>query len=143
MTGIHETTGLAKSTWPKVTELGMVSIALVAAGVIYLAAYLPRRAPLTPAVVLLAAAVAVLVANVALLRRQPRFAWKRFMQVARWTLLAYVVVAGMLEFTFVYDHTRGAVLGVLTLLLATFTLNVPLLVAYTVARFEDSSNTSA
>jgi hypothetical protein len=116
----------------------MLSIGLVAAGVIYLAAYLPRRAPLAPAVVLLAAAVAVLAANVVLLARRPGFAWWRFTQVARWMLLAYLVVAGMLEFTFVYDHTRGAVLALMTLLLATFTLNVPLLAAYTVARFEGS-----
>ncbi len=123
---------------PKVTELGMLSIGLVASGVIYLAAYLPRRAPLVPAVVLLAAAVAVLAANVVLLARRPGFAWARFGQVARWMLLAYVVVAGMLEFTFVYDRTHGAVLAVMTLLLATFTLNVPLLAAYTVARYEDA-----
>jgi len=41
---------------PRVTELGMLSIGLVAAGVIYLAAYLPRRAPLAPAMILLACA---------------------------------------------------------------------------------------
>jgi hypothetical protein len=124
MTAAVQTPEAAERPGPKVTELGMLSIGLVAAGVIYLAAYLPRRAPLVPAVVLLA--------------RQPGFAWGRFSQVARWMLLAYVVVAGMLEFTFVYDHTRGAVLAVMTLLLATFTLNVPLLAAYTVARYEDS-----
>lgn len=129
-------TGLPERPGPKVTELGMLSIGLVASGVIYLAAYLPRRAPLVPAVALLAAAVAVLGVNVVLLARQPGFAWGRFGQVARWMLLAYVVVAGMLEYTFVYDHTHGAVLAVMTLLLATFTLNVPLLAAYTVARFE-------
>ena len=33
---------------PPVTQLGMASIALVAGGVIYLAAYLPDRAPLAP-----------------------------------------------------------------------------------------------
>jgi hypothetical protein len=138
MTAASGTTELAERPGPKVTELGMLSIGLVAAGVIYLAAYLPRRAPLVPGVVLLAAAVIVLVANVVLLARQPGFAWGRFSQVAGWMLLAYVVVAGMLEFTFVYDHTRGAVLAVMTLLLATFTLNVPLLAAYTVARYEES-----
>ena len=138
MTAASRTTGLAEQPGPKVTELGMLSIGLVAAGVIYLAAYLPRRAPLVPAVVLLAAAVAVLVTNVVLLLRRPGFAWWRFRQVARWMLLAYLVVAGMLEFTFVYDHTHGAVLALMTLLLATFTLNVPLLAAFTVAQFEGS-----
>ncbi|HKS78440.1 MAG TPA: hypothetical protein VJQ07_06185, partial [Gaiellaceae bacterium] len=99
-----------ESPMPRVTELGMLSLALVASGVIYLAAYLPRRAPLAPVAVLAAAAALVLAANVLLLARRPGFAWWRFGQVARWTLLAYVVIAGMLEYTFVYDHTHGAVL---------------------------------
>jgi len=131
-----ETPAPAERPAPKVTELGMTSIGLVAGGVIYLAAYLPRKAPLAPAVVLAAAAVAVLLVNAVLLARQPGFAWSRFQQVARWMLLAYAVIAGMIEYAFVYDHTRGAVLGVMTVLLATFTLNVPLIAAFTVARYE-------
>jgi hypothetical protein len=114
----------------------MATVALVAVGVIYLAAYLPRHAPLGPAVGLLAAAATVLVTNVVLLSRHRGFAWWRFGQVARWALLAYIVIAGMIEFAFIYDHTRGAVLAVMTLLLVTFTLNVPVLIAFTVARFE-------
>jgi hypothetical protein len=120
----------------RVTELGMASIGLVAAGVIYLAAYLPRHAPLGPAIGVLVAAVLVLAVNAALLARQPRFAWWRFRQVFGWMLLVYLVVAGMIEYAFVYDHTRGAVLVVMTCLLATFTLNVPLISGYTVARYE-------
>ena len=124
---------------PKVTELGMLSIALVAAGVIYIAASLPRHAALGPAVALLAAAVAVLVLNLVLLARRPGFAWWRFRLVAGWMFLVYVVISGMIEYAFLYDHTRGAVLLVLTLLLAVFTLNVPLIAAFTVARFERES----
>jgi hypothetical protein len=119
-----------------VTELGMASIGLVAAGVIYLAAYLPRRPPLGPAAGLLAAAFAVLALNAVLIARQHGFAWWRFAQVARWLLLVYVVIAGMIEYAFVYDHTRGTVLAVMTGLLAVFTLNVPLIAAFTVARYE-------
>lgn len=124
---------------PKVTELGMLSIGLVAAGVIYLAASLPRHAALGPAVALLAAAAAVLALNVLLLARRPGFAWWRFRLVAGWMLLVYVVISGMIEYAFVYDKTRGAVLLVMTLLLAIFTLNVPLIAAFTVARFERES----
>jgi hypothetical protein len=122
----------------RVTELGMLSIGFVAAGVIDLAAYLPRRAPLLPPAILLALAGTALAVNVALLSRQPGFAWWRFRQVAGWMTLVYLVVAGMLEFTFVYDHTHGPVLVLMTLLLAIFTLNVPLLSGWTVARFETS-----
>ena len=121
---------------PKVTELGMVSIGLVAAGIIYLAAYLPDHAPLGPAIALLVTAVLVLAANAIWLATVPNFAWPRFRQVYGWLLLIYAVIAGMIEYAFVYDHTRGAVLVVMTCLLATFVLNVPLVAAFTVARFE-------
>ena len=80
----------------------------------------------------------VLVASIVLLLLQKDFAWRRFLQVAGWALLAYVVIAGMIEYAFVYDKTRGPVLVIMTLLLATFTFTVPVLLAFTVARFQDS-----
>jgi hypothetical protein len=121
---------------PPVTALGMVAIGFVAAGVSYLAAYLPKHAPLGPAIACLVIAFLVLVASVVLLAREPKFAWPRFFQVAGWTLLAYVVIAGMIEYAFIYDQTRGPVLVVMTLMLATFTLTVPVLLGFTVARFQ-------
>jgi len=124
---------------PPVTALGMVSLALIAGGVSYLAAYLPRRAPLGPAVGLLVAAVVVLAASIVVLARQREFAWSRFFQVGGWTLLAYIVIGGMIEYAFVYDHTRGAVLVVMTLMLAVFMVTPPMLVAFTVARFQEVS----
>jgi membrane-bound acyltransferase YfiQ involved in biofilm formation len=125
---------------PPVTALGMLSIALVAGGVIWLASYLPKHAPLGPAVAFLATAAAVLAANLLLLLRTRAFPWWRFLRVAAWALLAYVVIAGMLEYVFVYDHTRGGVLAVMTAMLVVFTLNVPLLIGFTVARFETAHN---
>jgi hypothetical protein len=124
---------------PPVTGLWMLSLALIAGGVSYLAAYLPKRAPLGPAVGLLEAAAVVLVVGVVLLARQRDFARRRFRQVAGWTLLAYVVIAGMIEYAFVYDHTRGAVLVVMTSMLFVFMLAPPLLVGFTVARFQHTS----
>ncbi len=123
---------------PPVTFLGMASIAFIAGGVSYLAAYLPKHAPLGPAVGLLIAAAIALAAAVVLLARERDFAWQRFIQVGAWTLLAYVVIAGMIEYAFVYDHTRGAVLVVMTLMLVIFLLAPPLLVAFTVARFQQT-----
>ena len=122
---------------PPVTLLGMSAIALIAGGVSYLAAYLPKHAPLAPAVALLIAAAVLLAAAVVLLAREHDFAWQRFFRVAGWTLLAYVVIAGMIEFAFVYDHTRGSVLVVMTLLLLTFMLNAPVVLGFTVARFAE------
>jgi len=71
-----------------------------------------------------------------LLSRIEGFAWSRFFQVGRWGLLAYALIAGMIEFAFVFDHTRGPQLLVMTLMLALFMLNVPVLIAFTVARYE-------
>ena len=43
----------------------------------------------------------------------------------------------MIEFAFVRNHTRGATLGVVTGMLVVFALDVPFLIATTVARYED------
>jgi len=122
---------------PPVAELAVASMALVITGGIYLVAHLPQRAPLGPAVGLLAAAAVLLVADAALVSRLRTFAWRVFFQVAGWVLVAYVVIGGMLEFTFVYDGTRGALLVVLTLSLLVFALDIPMLLGFSVARYQD------
>jgi hypothetical protein len=122
---------------PPVAELAVVSMALIIAGGIYLVAHLPQRAPLGPAVGLLAAAGVLLVADAALVSSLRAFAWRVFFQVAGWVLVAYVVIGGMLEFIFVYDDTRGALLVVLTLSLLVFALDIPILLGFSVARYQD------
>jgi hypothetical protein len=122
---------------PPIAELSVLSMALVIAGGIYLVAHLPQRAPLGPAVGLLAAAGALLVANAVLVSLLRPFAWRVFFQVAGWVLVAYVVIGGMLEFTFIFDDTRGALLVVLTLSLLVFALDIPILLGFSVARYQD------
>ena len=121
---------------PPVTQLGMLSLALVIAGGIYLTAHLPSHVPLGPAFALLAASVVVLAINIILLSRVRDFAWQRFFQIVKWSFLAYVVIAGMLEYVFLRNHTSGGSLVVLTLSLAVFAVNVPMLVGFTVARYD-------
>ena len=123
---------------PPSTQIGAASMAFIAIAVIYVAGYLPKHAPLWFAVVCLAIAAALVAVNLLLIWRAPGFARWRFLQVMRWGLLGYLVVAGMLEYTFLYDHTRGALLAVMTGMLFLFMVNVPLLMAFTVARFERS-----
>ena len=123
---------------PPVTEIGAASMIAIAGGVIYLAAYLPKHAPLWFALVMLAVAVGLQVANAVLLSRIPDFAWGLFFQVGRWGLLAYAVIAGMIEYAFVFDKTRGAQLVLMTLMLALFMLNVPVLIAFTVTRYQQT-----
>lgn len=121
---------------PPVSELSMASMALVIVSGIYLAAHLPARAPLGPSVGLLAASAAVFAVALVLVARVRPFAWDVFFRVAGWALVAYLVIGGTLEFVFVFDHTRGSMLAVLTLSLLLFALNVPLLLAFTVARYQ-------
>jgi hypothetical protein len=123
---------------PPVTEIGMASLALIVAGGIYLSAHLPHHVPLTPAIVLLAASALLLAGNLAALARVQGFAWSRFFEIARWALLAYVIIAGMIEYAFLRDHVSGGVLVVLTLSLVVFAVHVPVLIGFTVARFHQS-----
>ena len=129
-------TGSRDSRLPPVTEVAIAITAIVVAGGIYLAAYLPRRAPLGPAFGILAVAGALLAWNVASLARVQEFAWEAFFLVGRWALVAYAVIAGMLEYVFVLDRTRGTLLVVLSLMLAIFAVNIPMLLAFSVARYQ-------
>jgi hypothetical protein len=124
---------------PPVTEVGMLSLALIVAGGIYLSAHLPRHVPLAPAAILLAASALLLAGNLLSLTRVPSFAWGRFVEIARWALLAYVITAGMIEYAFVRDHLSGGPLLVLTLSLVVYAVHVPVLIAFTVARYDDPS----
>ena len=135
----HEGPSLVDRRLPPVTEIGGASMIAIVGGVIYMASYLPRHAPLWGAITLLVVAAALMLTNVLLLSRLQDFAWGRFFEVAKWALLAYAVIAGMIEYAFVYDKTRGTTLVVLTLMLALFMLNVPVLIAFTVARYQSSS----
>lgn len=127
---------LAGRRLPPVTAVCVTSMALVIAGGIELAAHLPRVPSLGPAVGLVLAGAAVLLLGVGLLARVEGFAWGRFFQVVRWVLLAYVVIAGVLAFVFVDDGTRGGPLALLLGSLAVFAVDVPLILAFTVARYE-------
>jgi hypothetical protein len=42
----------------------------------------------------------------------------------------------MLEYVFIYDHTRGTQLLILTLMLVVFAVNIPVLIGFSVARFQ-------
>jgi hypothetical protein len=123
---------------PPVTQLGMLSLGLIVAAVIYLSAHLPQHVSLGPAVALLAASAVLLIGNVAALWRTVGFAWGRFLEVARWALLAYSIIAGLIEYVFLRNNTSGGPLVVLTLALVVFALTVPVLIAFTVARYDDA-----
>jgi hypothetical protein len=121
---------------PPVTQVAIASMALIVAGGIWIASHLPHHVPLGPAVVLLAASAALVVVNVVSLLRVPGFNWAAFFLVARWAGLAYAITAGILLWVFVKDGTSGGQLVVLTLSLVIYAIHVPLLIGFTVARYQ-------
>src|ERR1700729_1387031 len=127
---------------PPVPQMGMLSLALIVAGGIYLAAHLPHQVALTPAIVLLCASALLLAGNLAALACVPDFAWGRFFEIARWALLAYIVIAGMIEYAFLRDHVSGGALVVLSLSLVVFAVHVPVLIGFTVARYDTATDPS-
>lgn len=122
-------------TFPPVTQVGMISLALIVAGGIYLASHLPNEVPLTPAIILLALSALLLAGNLLALSRVDGFRWDRFFAVAKWALLAYAVIAGLIEYAFVRNDVTGGTLVVLTLSLVIFAVHVPLMIGFTVARY--------
>ena len=129
-------------TAPPVTPLAGASLALVVIGGIVMASSFPGRPALGVPVALLALSAALLASTVVLLARQRRFAWRTFVRVGMWALLAYTVSAGMIEFSFVHNHASGAPLLVVTLMLVLFAVDVPLLIAFTVARYQAEPDTA-
>ena len=125
--------------YPPVTQVAMASLALIIAGGIYLSANLPEHVSLAPAVILLALSAVLMAFNLLSLTRVRGFAWERFFEVARWSLVAYLVIAGLLEFVFIHNHVRGGTLVVLTLSLLIFAIHVPTLMGFTVARYHQGS----
>jgi hypothetical protein len=126
---------MTERRFPPVTQLGMASLALIVAGGIYLSAHLPRHVSLGPAIALLAASALLLAANYVALSRVKGFAWDRFFIVAKWSFLAYLLIAGMIEYSFLQNGLRGGPLVVLTLSLVIFAVHVPTLMGFTVARY--------
>jgi hypothetical protein len=119
---------------PPVTQVAMTSLALIVIGGIYMAAHLPGKVALALPTVLLALSALLMGGNLLALARVRGFAWDAFFGVARWSLLAYAVIAGMLAWVFVKDGTHGGQLVVLLLSLVIFAVHVPVLMGFTVAR---------
>lgn len=128
---------LADRKLPPIAEMTISSMAFVITSGIYLASHLPQRASLAPVTVLLVLAGISLLSAVFTLSQVKDFNWKVFFQVWRWAILAYIVIAGILEFVFIFDHTRGSMLLVFTLSLSIFALDIPLLLSFSVARYQE------
>jgi type III secretory pathway component EscS len=121
---------------PPVAETAAVSLALIIVGGIVMASQLPHRPALGVPIVLLVLSACLLVAAGLMVGSIDDFSRESFHTVGKWALLAYALIAGMIEYSFVRNHTSGAPLVVLTLMLVVFALNVSLQLAFGVARYQ-------
>lgn len=129
--------------YPPIAWLSSGALGSVVVGGILMSSYAPRLAPLKFATALMVLGWFLLLGAVALLLRIREFAWDTFAKVFKSALLAYVIEAGMIEFAFVKDHTRGASLVIVSLMLVVFATSVPVTIAFTVARYAEIGKRSA
>jgi hypothetical protein len=123
---------------PPVAEMALASMVLVIIGTIYLAASIGSDPTLAIPLALQAVATVLLLAAAGVTSRIDDFAWRVFWVVARWSLLGYAVIAGMIEFVFIKNDTPGGQLATLTFGLVLFVLAVVVILAFSVARYQPS-----
>ena len=122
---------------PPVVEIAMVGLAAAVTGGVILAAQATSDDPsLAAPTVLMGVAVVLELVAVALALRIKPFAWDRFRQVYFWAFLAYAIQAGMIEWSFAKNDTPAEPLTLLTIGLVVFATVVPLMIAFTVARYQ-------
>jgi len=127
---------LRQADLPPVMPIAIITLALIVSGGVVVAAQYGRPAHLTVPTVLLSLAGLLLVVNAVLIARIKAFAWPVFFRVLGWALLAYAVIAGILEYVFIYDHTPARLLTLFTVMLVMFAIDVPLMLSYSVARWQ-------
>lgn len=124
---------------PPVALVSTVSLALTVVGGIVMASYIPRDPPLGVPIALCAVATALLAWSAVTVVRLGMAARGPFTTVFRWALLAYCTEMGMLVYVFVHNDVPGGPFAVLCWLLALFAFNVPVIIAFTVARYATPS----
>lgn len=123
-------------TVPPVIPVAMVAMAAAVTGGVILSAGAAGRPSLTVPTVFVVAGVALeLVAAAMALRVRP-FAWGRFGQVFGWTLLAYLLQSFLILYSFIRNDIPAKPMATLAIGLFVFATDVPLMIAFTVARYQ-------
>jgi len=124
--------------FPKAVELVSLSLACSMVGGIWLGSHASPKAEhsLTLPTVLLIAGAVLLAVGVLMVTRVKGFAWSTWVRVAKWALLAYVIESSLILYAFIHNQVRGSTLGVVIGLIALFAIDVPFLIATTVARYD-------
>lgn len=123
--------------FPPIAQICVIALIAMVIGGVYVAAHLPAHVSMALPTALIALSGAMLLISVVMLSRIPNFAWRSFFKVAKWTSLAEGIIAGMLEYIFVFDGTRGGVLLLMSSALIIFVLILSVLFGFSVAQFQD------
>jgi hypothetical protein len=127
---------------PPVSEIAIVTMVLVVIGGVFIAGHIPNHVPLLLPTILMVAGYAVLIANLYLLSRVREFAWGMFRLVFTRAFAGYGVIAGLLTYVFVRDEIPNDVMAFLFGMLLLFALDIPLLLAFSVARYQPPESSS-
>lgn len=123
-------------TFPPIVAVGMVALTLAITGGILVVSQIGERSRLMVPSVFMGAGIILEVVSVAMLVTVRPFAWSRFVQVFRWALLAYIAQSAIIEWSFIKNDVPGRPLAALSAGLVVFATAVPLMIAFTVARYQ-------
>jgi hypothetical protein len=123
--------------FPPISEISIVTLALIVTGGTFIAGHIPNEVPLLLPTILAVASALLLLVNIYLTATLKDFAWGVFKLVFAWSLAAYGVIAALLMFVFLRDDIPGDVMTFLVVMLIIYAINIPLLFAFSVARYQD------
>lgn len=121
---------------PPVIPVAMFGLTLAITGGVLVVAQIGEKPSLAVPTIFMAGAIVLELAAIAMLLTIRPFAWARFALVVRWALLAYVLQSAIIEWSFIINDVPGRPLTVLTAGLVVFATIVPLMIAFTVARYQ-------
>lgn len=121
---------------PPVVPVAMLGLTLAITGGVIVVGQIGEKPSLAVPTVFMSGAIILELAAIVMLVTIRPFAWPRFALVFRWTLLAYVLQSAIIEWSFIVNDVPGRPLAVLSAGLVVFATIVPLMIAFTVARYQ-------
>ena len=147
MTSVPTSAAPVRLHFPPVAPVAISALIVTVSGGIWMASTFTTHEGLLLPGILLATGLVLLLASMVLIRMTRKLAWELFWKVFRWSLLAYAISAGMIEYAFVRNSVHGSPLVLVSALLVVYATVVPLLISFTVAQYHtlsaEQENTSA
>ncbi|MGB3411044.1 MAG: hypothetical protein WBA45_07580 [Microthrixaceae bacterium] len=121
---------------PPVIPVAMLGLTLAIVAGILVIAQIGEEPALTLPTIFVAGAVLLEIIAIIMAATIRPFAWAQFAVVFRWALLAYVLQSSIIEWSFIINDVPGRPLAVLTVGIVVFATVVPVMIAFTAARYQ-------